>query len=249
MAELSVVVPAYNAGRYLKIAVDSLLSERLPGLEIVVVDDGSTDNCAVGLENAEVRVVHQGNRGEAAARNAGIRASTKPFITFLDADDVISPCALSRRLEHLIANPEDSAVGGLPSRLIDENGRVAAEVFSRIAANLQFPFRLTDAFYREGNFFPVSCSLYVYRRETFDRVGPYDETLPVAPDCDFHFRLLKSASIPILKIPVFDRRMHGGNLSLAGSAFRPEIVETVRAINRRHGFDPKEVVPWEREYL
>jgi len=249
MAELSVVIPAFNAGKYLRIAVDSLLAERFPGLEVVVVDDGSIDQCADGLQNAAVRVIRQSNRGEASARNAGVRSSTKPFITFLDADDVIVPGALSRRLEHLIANPEDSAVGGLPSRLIDESGNVAAEVFSRMAAKLQFPFRLTDAYYREGHFFPVSCSLYMYRRETFDRVGFYDETLPVAPDCDFHFRLLKASSIPILRVPVFDRRMHGANLSLVGASFRPEIVETVRAINRRHGFDPKDITPWEREYL
>ncbi len=249
MAMVSVVVPAYNAGSYLKNAVDSLLLEPIPGLEIVVVDDGSTDGSTDAVQNAAVRVVHQPNRGEASARNVGVRSSSAPFVTFLDADDVIVPGALSSRLEYLIANPEDSAVGGLPSRLIDENGRVAAEVFSRMAAKLRFPFRLTDAFYREGNFFPVSCSLYVYRRETFDRIGFYDETLPVAPDCDFHFRLLKTASIPILPVPVFDRRMHRGNLSLAGASFRPEIVETVRAINRRHGFDPKEIAPWEREYL
>jgi glycosyltransferase involved in cell wall biosynthesis len=247
--QLSVIVPAYNAGRFLKDAVDSLLSQRIPGLEVVVVDDGSTDGCTAGLDAAAVRIVHQPNRGEASARNTGVKASAGSFITFLDADDLIVPRALSRRLEFLIANPEEAAVGGLPSRLIDADGRVAAEVFSRMAAKLQFPFRLTDSFYREGKFFPVSCSLYMYRRETFDRVGPYDETLPVAPDCDFHFRLLKSASIPILPIPVFDRRMHGGNLSLAGSSFKPEIIEAVRAINRRHGFDPKEIVPWEREYL
>lgn len=249
MADLSVVVPACNAGDFLKKAVDSLLAERLPGLEVVVVDDGSTDGCTTGVAGAAVRVVRQANRGEAAARNAGVKASTARFITFLDADDLIFPGALLSRLEHLISNPEDVAVGGLPSRLIDENGRVVAEVFSRMAAKCRFPFRLTDAFYREGNFFPVSCSLYIYRRETFDRVGLYDETLPVAPDCDFHFRLLKNAGIPILNVPVFDRRMHGANLSLVGASFRPEIIETVRAINRSHGFHPKEIVPWEREYL
>lgn len=248
-AELSVVVPAYNAGDFLKKAVDSLLAERLPGLEIVVVDDGSTDGSTVGIESATVRVVYQANRGEAAARNTGIKSSTAPFVTFLDADDLIVPRALSARLEYLITNPEEAAVGGLPSRLIDENGRIAAEVFSRMAAKYRFPFRLTDAFYRAGNFFPVSCSLYVYRRESFDRVGLYDEALPVAPDCDFHFRLLRAASIPILSVPVFDRRMHGANMSLVGASFRPAIIETVRAINRRHGFEPKEIVPWEREYL
>lgn len=252
MAALSVVVPAYNAGPYLKQAVDSLLAQRLPGLEVVVVDDGSTDESLAALSGLPVRLIRQANRGEAAARNAGVRAAAAPFVTFLDADDLLSPGALASRLEFLASHPDEQAVGGLPSRLIDERGGVAAEVFERMARTLSFPFRLTDAYYRGGSFFPVSCSLYVYRRELFDRAGFYDETLPVAPDCDFHFRVLKTVSIPVLRVPVFDRRLHGSNLSLTGGgglAFRPEIIETVRAINRRHGFEPETITPWELEYL
>ncbi len=254
MTALSVIVPVYNAGAFLKTAVDSLLAERLPGLEVIVVDDGSTDDGIAAISSLPVRVVRQKNKGEAAARNAGVKAATAPFVTFLDADDVLAPGALSSRLDHLSSHPGESAVGGLPSRLIDERGLVAAEVFERMAARHAFPFRLNDAFYRQGSFFPVSCALYLYRREVFDRVGLYDESLAVAPDCDFHFRVLKAMEIPILKAAIFDRRIHGSNLSLAGAgtkalSFRPEILDAVRAINRRHGFDPKEIAPWEREYL
>lgn len=253
MSALSVVVPARDAGPYLKEAVDSLLAERLPGLEVVVVDDGSADGSLRSVERLPVRVVRLEGAGEAAARNAGVRAATAPLVTFLDADDVLAPGALAPRLAFLSAHPEEIAVGGLPSRLIDGRGRVAAEVFGRMSAKLSFPFRLSGEFYRAGGFFPVSCSLYLYRREVFDRVGFYDEALPAAPDCDFHFRLLRTAEIPVLGVPVFDRRLHAGNMSLAGAggapSFRPEILDAVRAVNRRHGFDPKEIIPWESEYL
>lgn len=252
MAELSVVIPAHNAGRYLARAVDSLLSQGLPGLEVVVVDDGSTDGSAAAVAGPSVRVVRRPRGGEAAARNAGVRASSAPFVTFLDADDLMAPGALASRLEHLKAHPAELAVGGLPARLIGEDGRELSRVFERMKADFGAPFRLDLAFYRSGRFFPVSCALYLYRREAFDRVGPYDESLPAAPDCDFHFRLLRSASVPILAVPVFDRRIHGGNLSLTGGgrpSFRPEIEEAVRTINRRHGIEPKEVSPWELDYL
>jgi glycosyltransferase involved in cell wall biosynthesis len=254
MSAVSVVVPAYNAGPFLRRAVDSLLAQDLPGLEIVVVDDGSTDGSLEALRGLPARVLRQENKGEAAARNAGVRASTAPFVTFLDADDVLVPGALSARLVFLAAHPEEIGVGGLPSRLIDEDGRPVAEVFGRMAAKYAFPLRLSDAFYRSGRFFPVSCSLYLYRREVFDRAGLYDEALPAAPDCDFHFRVLKEAEIPVLRVPVFDRRLHGANLSLTASgakapSFRPEILDAVRAINRRHGYDPVEISPWETEYL
>ncbi len=252
--QLSVIIPVHNAGPFLKKAVESLLIEDLPGLDIIVVDDGSTDDGVQAIESLPVRVFRQKKRGEAAARNAGVKAASAPFVTFLDADDVLAPGALVSRLNYLLAHSEERAVGGFPSRIIDERGHVAAEVFERMAAHYSFPFRLNEQFYRTGHFFPVSCSLYVYRREVFGYVGLYDETLPVAPDCDFHFRSLKSFEIPILKIPVFDRRIHESNLSLVGAgsktvSFRPEILDAVRAINRRHGFDLGEIRPWEVEYL
>ena len=254
MGSLSVVVPAYNAGAYLKAAVDSLLAERLPELEIVVVDDGSTDASVETLARLPVRLVRQKNAGEAAARNAGVRAASGRFVTFLDADDLIAPGGLAARLAFLEENPAERAVGGLPLRLIDESGAAIADVFEKMSGRWPFPLRLREAFYRAGSFFPVSCSLYLYRREIFDEVGGYDEGLSIAPDCDFHFRMLRRFSVPIFKIPTFIRRLHGGNLSLAGGgakrlAFRPEVVSAVRAINRRYGLDPKEIVPWELDYL
>lgn len=253
MGSLSVVVPAYNAGAYLKAAVDSLLAE-LPEFEIVVVDDGSTDASVDAIERLPVRLVRQKNAGEAAARNAGVRAASGRFVTFLDADDLIAPGGLAPRLAFLEENPAERAVGGLPLRLIDGRGAAIADVFEKMSARWPFPLRLSEAFYRAGSFFPVSCSLYLYRREVFDEVGGYDESLSIAPDCDFHFRLLRRFSIQVLKIPTFIRRLHGGNLSLAGSgakgiAFRPEVVSAVRAINQRYGLDPKDIAPWELDYL
>jgi glycosyltransferase involved in cell wall biosynthesis len=251
---LSVIIPVHNAGPFLKKAVESLLKETLPGLEILVIDDGSTDGGVESITGLPVRVLRQEQKGEAGARNAGVKAAKSRFVTFLDADDVMVSGALLSRLNYLSAHPEERVVGGLPSRIIDKGGSVAAEVFDRMSAKFHFPFRLNDLFYREGNFFPVSCSLYIYRREVFNLIGLYDETLPVAPDCDFHFRLLKTLEIPILPIPVFDRRIHESNLSLVAAgdknfSFRPEISKTVREINRRHGFDFEEIVPWEQEYL
>lgn len=254
MNTISVIIPVYNAGPFLKKAVESLLKETLPGLEVIVVDDGSTDEGVDSIRGLSVRLLRQNNLGEAAARNAGVKAAKSRFVTFLDADDVMVSGALLSRINYLLVHPEERVVGGFPSRIIDKQGWVAANVFDRMSAKYSFPFRLNDFFYREGNFFPVSCSLYLYRREVFDLVGLYDETLPVAPDCDFHFRLLKSIEVPILPIPVFDRRIHENNLSLVAAgdktfSFRPEINETVREINRRHGFDFKEISPWEQEYL
>ena len=253
-ARVSVVLPAYNAGPFLRPAVLSVLAEKNEVLEAVVVDDGSTDGSVDSLSDLPVRVVRQKNLGEAAARNAGVRAAAGAFVTFLDGDDLLSPGALAKRLEHLDANPAAWAVGGLPSALIDERGARLAEVFERMKAKLEFPLVLTGEFYRAGGFFPVSCSLYLYRREALERAGPYDETLAAAPDCDFHFRLLGLTEVPVLPVPTFERRLHAANLSMAGArarelSFRPAVLEAIRLVNRRHGMNPSEIAPWELEYL
>lgn len=219
----------------------------------MVVDDGSTDDGVRSLEGLPVRVLRQENAGEASARNAGVRAASGRFVTFLDGDDLLDPRGLAPRLEHLEKNAGALAAGGLPASLIDERGETLAPVFERMASSMSFPFRLTLDDYRSARFFPVSCSLYLYRREAFERAGPYDETLAAAPDADFHFRLLALGPVPVLRTPAFSRRLHGSNLSLAARAgapaFRPEVLEAIRTVNRRHGLAPSDIVPWEAEYL
>ena len=253
-ARVTVVIPAFNAGPFLRPAVLSVLADKTEGLEAVVVDCGSTDDRLASLSDLPVRVLRQKNLGVASARNAGVRAAAGAFVTFLDGDDLLAPGGLSPRLEFLESHPGALAVGGLPSALIDERGARRAEVFERMKAKLGFPLVLTREFYRAGNFFPVSCSLYLYRREAFERAGLYDEALSAAEDCDFHFRLLGLTGIAVLAVPVFERRLHSLNLSLAGVrprelSFRPQILEAIRQVNRRHGMNPAEIAPWELDYL
>jgi len=248
-----VVVPAHNGGAFLREAVDSALSEASPGLEVVVVDDGSTDGAAGALAGLPVRVLRRPRGGPAAARNAGARAASGRFVTFLDADDRLAPGGLAARAAELERRPDALAIGGLPSALIDERGERVAEVFEPMAARLEFPLRLSLSRYRAGEFFPVSCALYVYRREAFARAGFFDEALSSAEDADFHFRLLALGDVEVLRVPAYERRLHGGNLSLAGArrapAFRPEVLASIRAVNARHGLPEGEIRPWESGYL
>jgi glycosyltransferase involved in cell wall biosynthesis len=251
---VSVVIPAFNAGPFLRPALLSVLAEKALDPEAVVVDDGSTDGSLDSIADLPVRVVRQKNRGEAAARNAGVRAATGRFVTFLDGDDLLTPGGLGPRLAALEKNPALLAAGALPTELIGERGERLASVYERMRTALSFPFRLTLDYYRRGGFFPVSCSLYLYPRETFERVGPYDETLAAAPDCDFHFRLLALAAVPVLDVGAFARRLHGANLSMAAArpgerTFRPDVLEAIRTVNRRHGMPPAEIRPWELDYL
>src|SRR5689334_19281127 len=104
----SVVIPAYNYGRYLGRAIDSALAQTRPVDEIIVVDDGSTDNTREVAESFGERIiyVYQKNKGLSAARNTGIRKATGDWVAFLDADDWWHPDKIKRQLEAASKDPE-----------------------------------------------------------------------------------------------------------------------------------------------
>jgi glycosyltransferase involved in cell wall biosynthesis len=109
---VSVVVPVFNAARFIDAAVGSVLEQTLPSWELILVDDGSQDDsqaiCAAhAARDGRIRVLRQANRGAAAARNAGMRAALGRYITFLDADDRLFPDAL----ETLVEEAERSGAG------------------------------------------------------------------------------------------------------------------------------------------
>lgn len=97
---ISVIIPVYNAGRTLIRAVDSILMQEYESMEVVLVDDGSTDDSAVlcdelASQEPRVRVIHKENGGVSSARNAGLEVAEGEYVMFLDADDVIRPDSLS----------------------------------------------------------------------------------------------------------------------------------------------------------
>lgn len=248
---VSVVIPNYNSGAFLRPAVQSALAAD-PGIEVVIADDGSRDGSLGSVADLPARVVARPHAGVSAARNAGVRAASGRLIAFLDADDLLCVEGLAARRRYLETTPKAWAVGALPDRLIDEAGAELAPVRERMAAGLKFPFDLTLDRYRKGRFFPVVCGLFLYRRETLDRVGPFDETLPAAEDADHLFRLLAQAPVPILNAPAFERRLHGANMSMSGGAarrFRPEALAAIAEVNRRHRMPDGEISPWENDYL
>lgn len=109
MPEVSIIMPAYNAERYIGEAIDSVLAQTLADWELIVVDDGSTDRTPVILRyigDARVRILHQKNQGPASARNAGLEAANGTYVAFLDADDLYLPSALADLAEYLDTHPE-----------------------------------------------------------------------------------------------------------------------------------------------
>jgi len=128
---VSVVVPAFNAARTIQETLDSISQQTYRTIEVIVVDDGSTDHTAEiarrhSLCDPRFRVVSKPNGGVASARNEGIRASSGEFIAFIDADDLWHPTKIAKQLDALLAAGPDTALVYSPFRLIDADGKVLA---------------------------------------------------------------------------------------------------------------------------
>jgi glycosyltransferase involved in cell wall biosynthesis len=237
---VSVIVPVYNNRAQVREAVTSVLAQNLPGLEVVVVDDGSTDDSAGALHDLPVTVIRQDNQGHPSARNTGLARASGELIGFLDSDDVLAPGGLSKLVAWLDARPEADIVGGRPAGIIDDAGRVL-RTFELETEGA--PERWLDLdHYRAGRFFPVNVWLYVFRRRLFDRLGTFDPRIRFSDDLDLLLRILKEGPVPILNVAVAFRRVHTDNLSLdhvdGAVQLKPECIDELKRIYLKHGVQP-----------
>ena len=182
---VSVVIPAYNYARYLPRALDSALAQEYKNVEVIVVDDGSTDNTAevVAAYGDRVRYIYQKNAGLPAARNTGIKAAGFEYVGFLDADDEWLPSMLARAIEAFQSLPaEYGIVASHISHIGPDNQPLAAKTI--------YPTEPREITCRDiilkTRFSP---SAVVARRSVFDECGFFDETLRSSEDRDMWIRI------------------------------------------------------------
>ena len=182
---VSVVMPAYNVAWCIGRAVDSVLAQDYERRELIVVNDGSTDETRALLAGygERVTVIDQENRGMSAARNAGIRRARGDYVAFLDADDRWLPGKLSRQVELMETRPE-LGFCSTSARVENPEGRVLN--LWRCAGGGSDT--LTTLF-AENAAIAGGCSAVMVRRALFDRVGMFDEHLGGFEDPDLWLRL------------------------------------------------------------
>lgn len=224
---VSVIVPVFNAARFLAEAITSVLRQDHRPLEIVVVDDGSTDGSAAVASgraeaHAEVRLIRRPrNAGPADARNAALAGARGDLIGFLDADDRMAARRLSFQVDYLRRRPEIDVVIG--SEEVQLEPGVTPPAWVR---------RPPETWPRH---YPMSM---LVRRPVFDRVGAFDERLRVGSDADWLYRAAAAgATIALLDRVMVHRRIHGENLTYRTDELRRTILRSLRGciVRRRSG--------------
>ena len=204
---VSVIIPNYNYAKYVGEAVESVLAQTYPQVEVIVVDDGSKDNSAEILAGFgdRVKVILQKNSGVSAARNRGVSESRGEYIAFLDADDVW----LSNKLEKQMAVLQAEGAGLVHCGYveIDSEGNEGEIVLSGAGGS--------DV-YKELLFFRPAiiggCSSAVIRRDIFNETGGFDEQLSTSADWDLYFNATYRARTAFVREPLVKYRFHGNNM-------------------------------------
>jgi glycosyltransferase involved in cell wall biosynthesis len=230
---VSVIVPAFNAERFLAEALDSLTSQTFTDLEIIVVNDGSTDTSGAIAERCasaddRIKVVHQDNEGVSATLNKAASVACGDLIARLDADDLAEPDRLEKQVSFMDANPKVVCCGSA-IRYIDEDG---AELRRRA-----FPLTNTEIQERIINRGCYAHPAVIYRRATFESVGRYRQTFDSAEDLDLFLRLSETGEMANLPGHLCAYRLHGSQVTHKPSSSHRLLafLAAISAIERRRG--------------
>jgi glycosyltransferase involved in cell wall biosynthesis len=209
--KVSVIIPCFNRERYIKQTIESVLGQTYPSIEIITIDDGSTDRTREVLDIFGTRLIvmeHPGrsNRGQSASINLGLKQARGEFIALLDSDDLFAPQKIERQVEFLQVHPDVGLVYG-NGYAVDENGRTLYEIYPPGHQENSDPRRvLMDCYFLVPNNALV-------RKTAFDQAGPFDETLRAAQDHDMAIRLAEVTRIAYLDEHLFCYRRHPDSIS------------------------------------
>ncbi len=212
---ISVIIPTYNHEDFISKAIDSVLDQTYKDLEIIVVDDGSTDNTRYVIKkyDEKVKYIFQANRGLASARNTGILASKGEFIAFLDADDIWLPSKLELQIELMLKAGSIGAVG-CAGYFLDRRERIIGRfgVQNRTSKEKLLNKLSTNNIVNAGG------SAILVRRECFEKVGLFDEGLTAVEDWDMWLRIAVLYEIKFVQERLVKIRMRSESMSAPKNA-------------------------------
>ncbi len=197
---VTVVIPVYNSAKFLAAALDSVFAQTYRPIEVIVVDDGSTDNSAeIVRDYPKVQYFYQSNQGVSVARNVAIAAAKGEFIAFLDADDLWKPEKLSLQIAYMLENPDIGITG--------------TKAINFLESDTQLPPWLRDDPNWEEEKVMIPSTMVVHK-SVFSQVGDFSPDYRASQDTEWLWRA-KDAKIPMFNINeiLTLRRFHGSNVS------------------------------------
>ncbi len=208
MAKAAVIIPCYNAEDFIRATVQSVLNQSLSDLEVVVVNDGSTDQSlqvAVAIEDPRLQVIDQPNAGVAASRNNGYLKTSAPYVTFLDADDLLTPDSLEKRVQFLEQHPDLGAV----TNAHEAFDSATDKPLHTIPADTRNLRNRTLCFDGPTGMLPSSVMM---TRDAFETAGQWDPQLSTAADQDLWIRLADVTKVGGIDDVLTRYRIHPGQM-------------------------------------
>lgn len=231
LIRVSIIIPCYNHAHFLPDAIHSAVNQSWPHCEIIVVDDGSTDDsAAVARRYPAVKVVAQTNQGLAAARNAGLRASTGDLVIFLDADDRLWPDAAQIAVEVFAAHPLAAMVFG-HCRIVNAAGIPRRTNMVRVRACYY------EELLRDNSIWTPAMA--AFRRSVLDIVGLFDVGNSPAADYDLYLRISRDFPVVSHDATVVDYRQHADNMSRDPVLMLEATLAVLRSQEAHLGTDPR----------
>src|SRR5918995_1847634 len=239
--KVSVVIPCYNQAQFLGEAIQSVLSQSYQAFEVIVVDDGSTDDTkevasAYAVEDSKVRLVRQQNTGLAGARNRGLAEASGEYVVFLDSDDRLLGEALEVGVRELESHPECAFVSG-HYRAIAADGSLLWKPYEPPIERdgylvlLQYSFGMP--------------AVVMYRRWVFEEVGGFDGTVDAAADWDLYLRVARRFPIYHHGRVVAGYRQHGTSMNQNPALMLKSTVAVLRSQRRHLGDDRRRKAAYE----
>ena len=233
---VSAIIPNYNYARYVGEAVESALGQTYPNIEVIVVDDGSTDNSLEVLEQYRdrIKIIEQKNSGVCVARNRGVAESAGEYIAFLDADDVWLP----KKIEKQVQLFQKETILGLVHvgvREVDADNNTLRERLGGMEGNLENELLL---FERDDIVLGGGSGLMV-PRYIFNEIGGFDVLMSTSADWDLFYRVSAKYRIGFVPQLLLAYRMHNSNMHSNVERFESEMLFAFDKIDRDTGMQRK----------
>lgn len=233
MPTVSVVLPSFNSARYLPAAIASVLAQTVPDVELIIVDDGSTDetSAVVAGYGSAARYIRQANAGVSAARNRGIAEARGKYVAFLDADDTWLPGKLERQLKALRDQP-DRQLCYSAFTVVDADLRPINDRHSVRAGTALEDLLLN------GNVVGSICTVVCHRR-LLEVAGGFDPALSQCADWDMWVRLARLTEFVYLDEPLVTYRQHASNMSRGARLLERDSVRVLEKAFADPGLPPR----------